>query len=158
MSKENSSKSEVAAVAPVSTPAPAVAAVVQPPPAPSGRPGCGYTLLIVVITIICTLIAEAFLVFGVLAYVGTKVSQSLKDFSSSSASTKTADGKPKTLSPDQTTLIKSMGIDPKDLPPEIPPEKVACAIEAIGEDRLKAIIASKETPGLGDIFKLRACL
>lgn len=136
---------------------PPVSPPIQTTPQASGRPGCGYTLLIVVITVICTLILQAILIAALVGYVGSKIAAGVKDFSSSTPTTN-ADGTPKELTKDQKELLSSIGVDPKDLPPEIPVEKVSCAIEAIGEQRVKDIINNKVTPGFADIFKLRSCI
>ncbi|MFH0857555.1 MAG: hypothetical protein V1848_02285 [Candidatus Magasanikbacteria bacterium] len=61
------------------------------------------------------------------------------------------------LSNKQEKTLDSIGVDVKSLPTEITKEQEACALEAIGEERAKAILGG-ESPSLGELLKLKGCL
>jgi len=60
-----------------------------------------------------------------------------------------------TLTSEQEKLLKTLGIDPERLND---PEVQACALEKIGEEKLKKISTGEETPGLTDILLFKSCL
>lgn len=141
--------------APQSAPSP-VQNVAQPVAAqPSGRPGCGYTLLIVFITVICTLIIEAILLFAAAMYVGNTVKDTFSAWTNPATDSTESSG---TVTADQEEMLASIGLTIEDLPPEIPIESVTCAINALGESRVKEIVSGEVEPGVSDLFKLRSCL
>jgi hypothetical protein len=61
------------------------------------------------------------------------------------------------LTTKQEDVLKSVGIDPKDIPTEITSEQEKCAIEALGEDRANEI-KSGDMPTITEILKLKGCL
>jgi hypothetical protein len=155
-------------------PAPAVPVVatsvapVAPAPAPapnvSGKPSCGYTILIVIITVIMTLIAEAVVVFALVSYVANNVLKSVKKEMSGTTTSQTSaslqrDSSGKVvLTADQKKILTNFGIKEADIPADFPIEQVVCVQEAVGADRIQAIIDGKATPGLTDLFRARGCL
>lgn len=139
-----------------------------PAPAPSGKPGCGYTILIVIVTIFLTIAAEiigGFLVAGYFARTALKnIQKDLAPFvspqgsSGTSATSAGATGGKVTLTADQKKLIESFGVNPADIPADFPVEKVACVENAVGSDRIQQILKGTATPGIMDLFKARGCL
>ncbi len=147
----------VTSVVPVA-PAPAVA------PNVSGKPSCGYTILIIIITVIMTLIAEAVIVFALVSYVANSVLKNVKKemsgttTSQTSASVKRDSSGKVVLTADQKKVLTNFGINEADIPADFPIEQVVCVQEAVGADRIQAIIDGKVTPGLVDLFRARGCL
>lgn len=153
-------------------PATPVSTSLVPPPAPPAAPApqggrtCLGTLAIVVVTVFCTLLVEAVIGFFLVGYIVKKVSSTIanndlvKSFTSQTSGGVGSGSQSGTAATtkEQSDLLKSLGINPKDLPAEIPVEKVVCAEKVLGADRIKEIVSGKATPGLTDIFKLRSCL
>lgn len=129
-------------------------------PNASDRPSCGYTILIVIVTVICTLIAEAVLVFAIATWAVNHFWSSVKSSTSFTTSNTAAGTKTTgsvTLNADQKALLTKLGIKPEDLPPDLDVQKIACVQNAIGNDRIEAIISGSATPGFGDLFKVKSC-
>ncbi|MFH1631638.1 MAG: hypothetical protein ABIA47_01250 [bacterium] len=61
------------------------------------------------------------------------------------------------LTDEQESMLQSIGIDPADIPTEITAEQQACAVEALGSDRVNAIL-SGSSPSLTDVLKAKSCL
>lgn len=60
------------------------------------------------------------------------------------------------LTTDQEVLLESVGVDTKSLPTQITPTQEACAIEALGHERVNEI-KSGASPGLTDFLNARDC-
>lgn len=61
------------------------------------------------------------------------------------------------LSTDQEKLLDSLGIDPATVPTSITPAQEACAVSALGADRVNEIKAGA-SPTLSDYLKAKDCL
>lgn len=61
------------------------------------------------------------------------------------------------LNETQEAILESIGIDPATLPTEITPQMQECAIEALGLDRIKEILA-ESAPTLNDIVAIQECI
>lgn len=149
-------------VTPAPQPMPAASAPIAPPMQPnvSGKPSCGYTILIIILTVICTLIAEAVFVFAVATWAANRFMASVKEgvsFTTKPSSDGTHTGGSAGLNADQKALLNKLGIKPEDLPPDLDVQKIACIQNSLGNDRIDAIISGKSTPGFGDLFKAKSC-
>jgi hypothetical protein len=60
------------------------------------------------------------------------------------------------LTKDQEVLLESVGVDLATLPTNITPSQEACAIEALGMERVNEI-KSGVYPGIGDFLTARKC-
>ncbi len=148
-------------------PVPQNSTPIVPPMQPnvSGKPSCGYTLLIIILTVICTLIAEVVLIFALVSWGITHFWSSVKEgagFTTSETTTVSNGGGTKTtgavvLTADQKKMLAEFGIKPEDIPADLDVQKITCIQNAVGADRIQAIIDGKDTPGIGDIFKARSC-
>jgi len=61
------------------------------------------------------------------------------------------------LSESQESMLRSAGINPASLPSEITPELEACAVDKIGEVRVKEIVVGA-TPSASEILRFKGCL
>ncbi len=61
------------------------------------------------------------------------------------------------LNTQQEDLLKSVGIDPADVPTQITPAQEQCAVEALGLQRVNEI-KSGSAPTITDILKTKSCL
>jgi len=61
------------------------------------------------------------------------------------------------LTTQQETLLKSVGIDPKNIPTEITPALQKCATSILGEKRANEIV-SGSTPTITELLKLKSCI
>lgn len=61
------------------------------------------------------------------------------------------------LNTSQEAALRTVGIDPADVPTEVTPEQEACFIEILGEERVQAIIEGAVPTG-AEIFRGRACI
>ena len=61
------------------------------------------------------------------------------------------------LSESQESILRSAGINPASLPSEITPELEACAVDKIGEARIKEILAGA-TPSASELFRAKGSL
>lgn len=68
----------------------------------------------------------------------------------------TEDKKP-VLNEAQEAALETVGINPAAVPTEVTPEQEACAIEALGAERVAEIKAGA-APTPADIFAVRGCL
>lgn len=145
------------------TPQPMPQNAIVPPMQPnvSGKPSCGYTILIVIFTVICTLIAEAILIFAVATWAfkhfGDAVTNNMGFTTSDVTKTPSGATGAAALTADQKQLMTKLGIKLEDLPPDLDVQKIACVQTAIGNDRIQAIIDGKASPGFGDLFKAKSC-
>lgn len=173
MSEQTQSQPAPAAQSVVPQPVPpGTTQFVAPPPSrtPSNKPGCGYTLLIVIVTVFLTITVEIVGGFFLVSYLAKtawkSIQKDLSPFSSllKGSSTSTAatgantSGSMVKLTADQKKLIQSFGIDPATIPSEIPVQQITCVENAIGNDRIQQILKGQATPGITDLFKARGCL
>jgi len=61
------------------------------------------------------------------------------------------------LSAEQEATLESLGVDVSILPTEITPEMQDCFIQALGEERVVAIM-NGDTPSALELFKAKSCL
>ena len=61
------------------------------------------------------------------------------------------------LSPAQEEILKTLGIDPKDVPTQLTPEQQKCAVNALGQDRALELI-NGAIPTTADLLKAKDCL
>lgn len=61
------------------------------------------------------------------------------------------------LTNEQEQTLRNIGIDPASLPTEITPEMEACFTRALGEDRVKEVVAGA-TPTPLELLKAKSCL
>jgi hypothetical protein len=61
------------------------------------------------------------------------------------------------LTTQQENLLKSIGVEPEDIPTQITPGQEQCAVETLGQEKVNEIKAGS-TPSITDILKLKTCL
>lgn len=61
------------------------------------------------------------------------------------------------LTTQQENILKSIGVDSKDIPTEITPAQEKCAVELLGVQRVNEIKAGS-TPTLTEILNIKSCL
>lgn len=136
-------------------------------PAPSGKPGCGYTILIVIVTIIMTIVVEIIIGAVLIGFVTSALLKNVKKEWAPSSTSQTTGGSNQTgataggkvtLTADQKKMIESFGVKAEDIPADFPIEKVICVQNAIGQDRTDQIMKGTVTPGIMDFFRARGCL
>lgn len=165
-STESNQPAPVQAVAQAAPQATQFAPVVQ---VPAAKRSCLGTSLIVVVTVICTIIAEVAIGFALAGYFINSSWQNIrKEWSaptesttgdSTSGSAAAVGGAQGTtqLTADQKKMLQSFGIDPNDLPEDIPIQQITCVQNSVGADRINDIISGKETPGFKDLWKAKSC-
>lgn len=147
---------------------PAASPFVPPPPAPprGSKHGCVEIALIIFATVVCTIIVEIVLGFFAISYLAKHVWQSVQNEFMPSATTteqlpanSSSSGSGSTaLTKQQAQLLQSLGLSPSSLPAGLTPTKITCITNAIGADRIAAIMSGKATPGISDLLNARGCL
>lgn len=61
------------------------------------------------------------------------------------------------LSESQEVMLESLGVDTENLPTQITQEMQDCAVDALGQERVNAIIGGA-APTVSDILKAKNCL
>jgi len=61
------------------------------------------------------------------------------------------------LTTQQESILKSVGVNPKDIPTQITPALQECAISILGEKRANEIV-SGNIPTISELLKLKNCL
>lgn len=61
------------------------------------------------------------------------------------------------LTPAQEAALQNFGVNTAALPTSISPEQMSCAIAALGEDRVRELVAGAQIT-LSDVYNARGCL
>lgn len=131
----------------------------------SGKAGCVYTLIVVVITVVSTLAVEVILGIFLAGYAARTVWKNIQNGLTplsappglGNTSVAQSSGGMLKLTPDQKKLIESFGIKPEDIPASVPIDKITCVQNALGNDRVQQIMKGQATPGITDLIRARSC-